>query len=206
MPKPTTDKLVCRHCRLREPAVAIRRVKGVPRGECTECNRKLQLRARLKRNFALGLYQSLPELVAANLKALSTLKPGAYRLLDVATREQAGYIATKTGKIYVNTWNNEALFRRHWFEVASYIGNLGLYIDPKPAPIHGPNGEALELEAIGSTLALENAADRLVWYDPSLLAKAVRLVREDLREKRRQAMALARSKNPKAKTAPNPAE
>lgn len=207
MPRPITDKMLCRVCRRRPPDVEIRHAKGKPLGECMECHRRLQLQGRLKRSFALGLYQSLPELVAANLKTLATLKPGFYRLVDVTTKGPGGFVACKTGQVYVNAWNNEALFRRQWFEVASYIGNHGLLIESDAIDVLGSDGQPVSLEEVGLGLPLEDPAERLVWYDRVLQAKALKLIREELRTIKRETLAKSRrSNNPKSKPSTKPAE
>lgn len=199
MAKPKTDKLQCRHCRLREPAITIRRVKGLPYGECIDCNRKQQLQTRLKRNFHLGLYSATPELVAANTKTLPTLHPGAYALKLNTTKAQVGYIIVLNGSVFVNAWNQTDLYRYQMFDIASVLGNQNLYIDPKPIQLS-------ESDPKGLGMAVKPASEAMVWLDQALMDKAVKLVSAQLAEIKRANMAIARSNNPMLKPDAKPAE
>lgn len=205
MARAKTDKLKCRTCRQSPPLVQIRHAKGKPLGECLDCARKLKQAGRLRRAFALGLYQSVPELVAANLKALAALQPGAYALRLNTTKAREGYLVVKRGAIYVEIWNDFALLEYRLFEIASYLGNMNVFIDPSPIDVLDGDSRPLALESIGAGMPLESPAERLIWYDPALLSKAIQLVKDEARNARRLNMALARSKNPNTKPSPNEA-
>lgn len=192
-----TDKTICRYCRLKEPAIILKHIKGKPIGECKTCNNNRQLDNRRRLNFAQGFYSTRPELVAVNLRTLEGLMPGAYALSKRTTKAQAGYIVIQERTIYVNIWNEGALFRYTLFEMASYLGNLNLFLDAKPITILDAQGTSLALETIGEGMPLLDVTERLVWFDPALLGKAIAIVRAEIEAaKRATAEHARRSNNP----------
>jgi hypothetical protein len=144
--------------------------------------------------------------VAANLKALAAVQPGAYALRLNSTKTREGYLALKRGSVFVELWNDSKLFEHRLFEIASYLGNMNVFLDPKPIDVLDESGSPIALDAIGAGMPLLDPAECLVWYNPKLLAKATSLVRDEIRKARAMNAALARSNNPKSKPDPNEAE
>ncbi len=191
--KPIADKSQCRYCKLRAPAVAMKLVKGLPQGECKPCNRNRQLRARLLANFHLGLYKSLPDLVAANVKTLATLAPGTYSLARNGLNTQVGYIIVQIDSICVNIYNDCDLFRYDLFGIASYLGNLNAFIDTKAAIPQGFNGAPVIAPEALQGLSRIDVQERLIWYNSALVAKAVKLIRDEVRQAKSANLAKARA-------------
>lgn len=193
--KPTANKFQCRYCKLQAPDVIIRHIKGLPIGECQACNRNRQLRARITAKFHLGLYKSAPDLVAANLKTLATLFPGTYSLALNGLKTQVGYIIVQIGSVYVNLYNDGALYKYDLFGIASLLGNSNVFIDVKtkaPASLNG--APAIDSDALQGLSPLD-VQERLIWYNSALMARAFKLLNERVKEAKQANMAIARAKS-----------
>ena len=186
--KPRADKTQCRYCKLKAPAVAIACIKGKPQGECLDCKRNRQLRHRLQSNFHLGLYRSIPDLVAVNLKTLKTLGNGTYSLIKTTDKAQVGYIIVKNDTILVNVYKRCDLFHYELFGIASYLGNLNVFLEPCEA---SGNITAIDASALVGLEPID-VQERLIWYDLALQAKAIKIIREEVSQAKRSNMALAR--------------
>jgi hypothetical protein len=196
--KPTANKLQCRYCKLQAPEVIIKHVKGLPLGECRDCNRNRQLRARLQANFHLNLYKSLPDLVSANLKVLSILFPGTYSLSRNGLKTQVGYIIVQIDSIYVNVYNDGALYKYDLFGIASLLGNSNVFIDANAKAPASLSGEpAIDPDALQGVSPID-VQERLIWYNSALMAKALKLLRAETKQAKQANMAIAHAKRVKA--------
>ena len=196
MPRARMDQTVCRYCRQREPVIKLRLIKGLPVGECSACNTKRNLDLRIKKRFHLGLYTSTPELVAAVLKTLAGLKLGVYALLSNVTKARIGFIVVKDGSVYIDAWGNTNLYAYKLFELASILGNQGLFVDPKAIELKDIDGNGIAPDSIGHDLPREEPGNAMVWFDQSLLEHAIGLVRDELKQSKQLNAAIARSKIP----------
>ena len=184
---PPRDMSICRYCKLKEPAVTLVYHKGKSQGECKSCkSARLSNHAR-KLNYAKALYQSLPQYVQINLKTLGTLQDGSYRLLRFLNQSQVGYITVENGQIFVTHWNERHLFLYRLFDVASWLGNLGLFLDSKP---YSPPESLAEASA---GLQPVEVGDRLLWFDKALEARCIAVLEERIAKAKAGNMAKARA-------------
>lgn len=194
-----TDKLTCKDCKLTEPAVSIACKNGKPIGQCKDCKRNYEIQARLRRNFHLNLYKSQPNLVAANLKIIATLQNACYYLTLATNKAQVGYIIVQNSEIFVNLHNRSDLFYKDFWAIASYLGNSGACIDPKPIP-NEDNGKAFQIDPNElASLTPTDCQTRILWLDKAYRDASLKMIRDEIRQAKQANMIIARSNNPKAK-------
>lgn len=193
MSKVKTDKTICRYCKLKAPDVAIALIKGLPQGECKTCKRNRQLRHRLQVNFHLGLYKAAPDLVAVNLKTLATLKPGLYALVRNGLNTQVGYIIVQIETILVNLYNRCDLFHYELFGIATLLGDSNVFIDSKTPYQANANRPAIDPSELAD-LRPADVQERLLWLDRDTQAKAIKLLRDEIRQAKQANAAIARAK------------
>lgn len=184
------DKSQCRYCKLSAPTVTIALIKGKPVGECLGCKRNRQLRHRIESKASLGLYKSRPDLVSANLKILSTLPNGVYSLIKQSDNAQVGYIIVQIGSIFVHVYNRADLFEYELFGIASYLGDLNTLITPSRTL---ETLKPIDWDTVAG-LTPASVQSRLIWFNKALIAKAVKLLKEETKAVKAANMAIARAR------------
>lgn len=160
----------CKFCKLSPPLVVMSMLRGKSRGVCNKCMtfrlRADRNKAKLSKPLKTGI-ASARLLLTHNYDCLTHITFGAYKLILKLNNKPIGYLIVLNGKVYVNTWNEEYLFKYMLYPISAFLADLNVIIDPIPV-------KALYSDQVGLGLPLEDASDRLVAFDVKLQDYAVK--------------------------------